>query len=543
MGFVALFLITLIPVHVGLMFFFRKAGKSPGMAWIPIYNYFIFARLAGRPWYWVLGLLMPGLNLIVFFALVLAFFRALGVHKGKELFQFSALYPYYTWKIANDPNYSYVPKTEQVPLKASKAREYFEAAMFAFVVAQGIKTYIGEPFHIPTSSMEDQLLVGDLVVVSKLTFGARVPETPLTFPLMHNSFIFSPTTWAYLEWWKGPKMRLPGFRKLERNDVLVFSFPVNDSMVVDDFLKAHSYYDQVYRLAQQQMENNFSNEAMRNGETAVAAYIKDRKKNLSQDEWEYYVAAARKVFLSKYAVRAMPVDKRENFIKRCTAVPGDTLHVIDGIVHIDGKVGEQPEKLVYAHMLYQKSGTHVDKKWMIDQGVSREDMADLPLVKLTLQQAELLRSNPQVDSVVRFTDLSGKGEFQAAIYPNNPRFPWTQDNYGPLWIPQKGKSIALTEDNVILYRRCIEAYENHSLELKEGKVYIDGVLSESYTFERDYYFAMGDNRHGSLDSRFWGFVPDNHVVGTSFIVLASMNKDKSGFFNKVRWNRFFYFPK
>jgi signal peptidase I len=547
MGFFTFFAVTLIPVHFALMYFFIKAGKKGLYAWIPIYNYYLLAKITERPVYWIIGLFMPGLNLITFFAFVTAFLRSLGFHKTKDLLIYAAAYPYFLLSLARNPSLKIISKKDQIELPKNKLREYFEAAMYAFVLVQGIKTYIAEPFHIPTSSMEDQLLVGDLVVVSKFHFGARVPLTPLTFPLMHNSFLWNGTSWAFLEWWKGPELRLPGLKKVERNDIVVFSFPVNDTMVVDDFLKAHSYYDQVYRIAENIMIKDFSAEAVQRGITPYESFIQKRLSQLSNVEWDYYVSKARTLFLNEYQVKAMPVDKKENFIKRCVAIPGDTLQIINGLVHINSSSENQPDRLVYRHLIYLKPNTYLEPNWMIDQGVSKEDMTEInesqPIVKLTLYQADLLRKRNNVDSVIRVLDAMGNNRFHPPIYPNHPQFQWSQDNFGPLWIPQKGSTIKLSSQNIALYRRCIEAYEGNKLEFEGDDILINGTIANEYTFGRDYYFMMGDNRHGSLDSRFWGFVPDNHIVGTSFVVLGSLNKDKKGFLRSIRSNRFLYLPE
>lgn len=526
MIFILVFVLTLLPVHYALSLFFAKAGKPGWQAWVPGWNYLIFLKLAGRPWYWVLGLLMPGLNLIVFFAMVVAFLRAQGIHDGKSWFRYGITYPYALVQLARDPNRPYIPKKDQPVLEKSVPREWIEAIMFAFVVAQGVKTYIGEPFHIPTSSMEDQLLVGDMVVVSKINYGARVPMTPLSVPLLHNTLPFS-TIPSYLSWWKGPEWRLPGLGELERNDIVVFSFPVNDSMVVDPFFKAHSYYDQLY------------NEAAR---IAIQEQLKDMN-NLTPEQWQGLVDQARTRYLKKYDLRAVPVDKRENFIKRCVAVAGDTLEIRNGMVHIDGKLGQQPERLVYTHRVYYKPSKTLRKSDAIDQGISLEDMAEgMENIRMTLGQADWLRNLSIVDSVVRIEDkLGGSGKFFGFIWPNDPRFKWSMDNFGPVWIPRKGTTISLNDSILALYERCITVYEGHQLEKKNGKYLIDGQETQQYTFRRNYYFMMGDNRHGSLDSRFWGLVPDDHIVGTSFIVLGSLNPDKSGL-SKIR-NRFFYFPE
>ncbi len=213
------------------------------------------------------------------------------------------------------------------------------------------------------------------------------------------------------------------------------------------------------------------------------------------------------------------------------------------MVHIDGQLGEQPERLVFTHRVYYKPSKTLRKSDAIDQGISLEDMAEgMENIRMTLGQADWLRTLSIVDSVVRVEDkLGGKGKFFRFIWPNDPRFTWSMDHFGPVWIPQQGATITLTDSLLALYERCITVYEGHQLEKRDGKYLIDGQETQQYTFGRNYYFMMGDNRHGSLDSRFWGLVPDDHIVGTSFIVLGSLNPDKTGL-SKIR-NRFFYFPK
>ena len=408
--------------------------------------------------------------------------------------------------------------------------------MFAVVVATIIKTYLAEPFRIPSASMEDELMTGDFLVVSKMTYGAQVPLTPLTFPFVHNSLPWTATTPSFLEWWKGPDWRLPGWTSPKSGDIIVFNFPVNDTMVVDPVLKAFSYYDQLFIMVRQKFEDkniDFS--------------------TITESDFELALNQSRQDFLKKYKVMHMPVDKRENFVKRCVGGPGDRFEIRQGQIYINGKPQKNPEMLAHHHMVYTKQPlTEMVKIKLRSFYFSNDDAmgfqnysdaggARFYLLNLNQNQVAYLKGLATIDSVVKVV-YAPEHNFQ--IWPNHPSVNNSVDQMLPFVIPAKGMSIALTKENLVMYERIIRAYEQKNLEVREGSVFIEGQKASNYTFEQNYYWAMGDNRHGSLDSRFWGPVPEDHIKGTPLIVVFSLDGDRPGnVVKQLRTDRLFYIPQ
>jgi signal peptidase I len=533
MGFFTLFAITLLPVHYGLYLMLNKTGDGGWKAFIPMYNYIVLSKRVGRPWYWAIGLLAPGLNLIVFFAYVVAFFRSFGIFDSERLWKYSILYPYYVPQVAKTrPYYG----TGNHPIREpNTVRDWVESILFAVVVATIIKTYLAEPFRIPSASMEDEMLTGDFLVVSKMSYGAQVPLTPLTFPFVHNSLPFTETTPSFLEWWKGPDWRLPGWTSPKSGDIIVFNFPVNDTMVVDPVLKAFSYYDQLYMIVNQELSRKGIDPA-----------------TMSDSDFELVLGQARQAFLAQYQVRAMPIDKRENFVKRCTGGPGDLFEIRSGQIYINGKPQKNPDMLAHHHKVYTKQVlTEMVKTELRSFYFSNDDALGFQtyndpiagsfyLLNLNSKQVNYLKGLPGIDSVVQ---LKYPLENNLQIWPNHPSFNHSVDQMGPFLIPAKGTNIALNRENLILYGRIIRAYEKVDLEIRKGEAFIDGQKVNEYTFRQNYYWAMGDNRHGSLDSRFWGPVPEDHIKGTPWIVVFSLDGERPGnMLKQLRTDRFFYLP-
>ena len=347
------------------------------------------------------------------------------------------------------------------PSNKSKSREWIEALVFAVVAATLIRTFIVEAYTIPTPSMEKSLLVGDFLLVSKLSYGARIPNTPLSFPFAHNTMpIFGGN--SYLEWIKLGYNRLPGFGVVERNDVVVFNYPMED-----------------FR----------------------------------------------------------PVDKRENYIKRCVGVPGDTLEIRDASVYINGKLNwKAPQR--QEDYLVTTNGTPINDKLLHELDIREGGPIGTPGVynfHLTDEHVKKLRA---LSSVVKIEPMVlQKGFNPEVLFPGDAEhFPYNIDNYGPIVIPAKDATVQLTVNNIALYRRIITIYEGHKLEERDGKFFIDGSEKSTYQFAMDYYWMMGDNRHNSADSRYWGFVPEDHIVGKASIIWMSWDK-YGGFFNKIRYSR------
>ena len=349
--------------------------------------------------------------------------------------------------------------------KKSATREWVDAIVFAVVAATFIRMFTIEAYTIPTSSMEKSLLIGDFLFVSKLSYGPRIPNTPLSFPFAHHTMPLTKNTKSYLDWIKWDYNRLPGFGKIKNNDVVVFNYPMED-----------------FR----------------------------------------------------------PVDKRENYIKRCIAIPGDTLLIVDKQVYLNSNANTNPPDMQFAYNV-KTDGTGFNpknlKKLDITEGSPITNLGEWSL-RMTKPVAEKVK---EFDNVLSVEEANmGKDVFADYIFPHTPAYPWNVDNFGPLVIPKKGATIELTAKNLPIYERIITIYEGNTLDTSTGKILINGKEANSYTFEMDYYFMMGDNRHNSADSRFWGFVPEDHIVGKAVFIWLSLDKNES-FLKKIRWSRLFSF--
>lgn len=356
----------------------------------------------------------------------------------------------------------------------SKTREWVDAIVFAVIAATIIRTFFIEAYTIPTPSMEKSLLVGDFLFVSKVNYGPRVPMTPLAFPFAHHTMPLTRNAKSYSEAIQLPYYRLPGFEDIEREDVVVFNFPA----------------DEVDR----------------------------------------------------------PVDKRENYIKRCVAIAGDTLEIIDSEIFVNGKKQPEPEHAELSYKIYT-NGDNFNYDALRDLGLSRDDLGARNFQidrsrnvyyfkSLTDKQVEAIRSFGNVTGVEPTILGEGERDDGGIVFPGDTSLHWNRDNYGPLWIPKKGATVQLSAENLNIYERVISHYEGKDLEVRGNEIYINGTRTDSYTFEMDYYFMIGDNRHNSLDSRYWGFVPEDHIVGKALFIWMSWDKDGS-FLNKIRWNRLF----
>ena len=376
-----------------------------------------------------------------------------------------------------------------------KWKEWADALIFALVVSTIIKIFVFQLYAIPTGSLEKTLQIGDHLFVSKLSYGPLMPNTPISFPLVHNTLPGTKSTNSYVEWLKWPYKRLAGFGKVERDDIVVFNFPVGDTILVGN--ENPDYYAWVRMIGMDRIN-------------------------------------------SDYEVKARPIDKKENFVKRCNALPGDTLQIVDSKV-FRNSTPQKPYKGIQHNYIIKTNGETINPKAFERMGIYKEDVNYNPaggqyVMPLTDEMVLKLKSFPTIVSVDRI--IQPKNEYDPHIFPHNPKFKWNVDNFGPLVMPKKGMTIELTEENIILYRRVISAYEQKEFIEKDGKVFIDGNEVAKYTFNQDYYWMMGDNRHNSADSRAWGFVPEDHIVGKPVLIFYSLNKDKS-FPANIRWDRFF----
>jgi len=401
---------------------------------------------------------------------------------------------------------------------------WVDALVFALVAVYFINLFFFQNYVIPSSSLEKSLLTGDYLFVSKVSYGPRIPETPLTMPLtQHTLPVFECK--SYIEWPHWDYRRVKGLGKVELNDIVVFNYPAGDTLVSNIQYQAADYYQMCYSFGSQLIENAPNVDSLN-----------------AQQRWNYYkfVYDAGRQYIknneSIYGeVMTRPADRRENYVKRCVGLPGQTLQIKDRIVYLDGKANKEPDNVQYTYIVKLKA--NIPDELMKELGISMEDLVSLnqngfmPLTKRAVK--ELKARKDLVESITLNTEAT-----KSDIYPLNGNLGWTRDNYGPVWIPQKGKSVTLTLDNIAIYERPIKVYENNDLEVKDGKIFINGKQTNRYTFKMDYYWMMGDNRHNSADSRYWGFVPEDHIVGKPIFIWWSSDPDRSGF-GGIRWHRLF----
>ncbi|WGD35069.1 signal peptidase I [Olleya sp. YS] len=500
-----------------------KAGRKAWEAFVPVYNAVILMKIINRPWWWTILLFLPIVNLILFPVIWVEIARSFGKNSATDTFLaiFTlGFYSFYLNYVAKDIQHikdrDLHPRTE--------LGDWVSSILFAVIAATIVHTYIIQPFVIPTSSLEKTLLIGDFLLVSKVHYGPRTPGTTVAVPMIHDA-IPGTTTPSYLKKPQLPMFRLPAFETIKNNDIVVFNWPV------DTLVDINNPYGEV---------------------------------------------------------RYKPVDKKTNYVKRCVGIPGDTLTVKDGYVYINGKKNELPDraKLQYFYLVETKnplSQSFINqykltewgqvksistKQWNNEkvQNVIRTNNIALDVVKqdsiktivlgnvdeklmkiigmdydrnalyanLTDELAETMRSDPSVTNVKK--DISSSKTEQ--LFPKSPDYTWNRDFFGPIYIPEAGQTVKLNLETLPLYKRIITAYEGNTLKVNGNQIIINGNVTDSYTFTQDYYWMMGDNRHNSQDARMWGFVPFNHVVGKPVFIWMSWDTNGEGI-NKIRWNRLF----
>ena len=381
-----------------------------------------------------------------------------------------------------------------LPRFLQSALEWLFILILAILCSFSIKVLFVEAYKIPTPSMEETLLAGDYIFVSKLAYGPRLPETPLAFPFYHNKLPSGKK--SYSERLKMPYKRLSGFSRVRRNDVIVFNFPEGDTMVVQ--YPGQNYYSLVRQYG-------------------------------------------REYILSEFDVITHPVDKRENYVKRCIALPGDTIQIFNGEIRVNGEV---KAALPLQKFKYYVSTTGeplpdglLDSLKILKSAVTYNPVNSLHVLYLAAENVESLKSYDKVRSIKKYAEPTLSFQNQE-IFPHSNNYRWTGDNFGPLIVPARGDSISVTALNLPVYQRIIDVYEENDLELIDGDIYVNGELASFYVFQMDYYFVMGDNHHNSADSRYWGFVPEDHLLGKAVSVWFSLEPDKS-FLEGLRKERIF----
>lgn len=404
---------------------------------------------------------------------------------------------------------------------------WVDAIVFALVAVYFVNIYFFQNYVIPSSSLEKSLLTGDYLFVSKMAYGPRVPQTPLHMPLaQHTLPIFDCKSYIEHPQWK--YKRVKGMGDVQLNDIVVFNFPAGDTVATA--FPAEDIYRQRYFLG------------MQLAKPMDLSVMTAEQQRMVYDHYYQLGCQYMNEHLQEYGeIISRPVDRRENYVKRCVGLPGQTLEIKDRIVYLDGKPNKEPDNVQYRYLV--KVLRPIPDDLAHELGISHEDMmyyytdAAVYNMPLTEKAKAGLLARKDITVSIEPTPADDAG----GLYPVNMYKDWTTDNYGPVWIPKKGETLKLTLENLPIYERPIQAYEGNELAVKDGKIYINGKETDEYTFRMDYYWMMGDNRHNSADSRFWGFVPEDHVVGKPIFIWLSLDQDRGWLDGKVRWNRLFTF--
>ena len=528
-AFVILSIIYFIAAHIGLYKIFEKIGIEGWKALVPFYSTYVAVKTVKKSWLWIITYYVPFLGFVVWMGIIVELMKLLGKTSFKEHFLgivFAGIYlPY----IGFDKEVKFIGYEQAEKYQKPPSREWADAIVFAIVAATLIRGFYLEAFTIPTSSMEQKLLRGDFLFVNKMAYGARVPNTPISFPFTHHSFPewlpFVGGKKSYTELFKFPHAKLPKMGDVQRNDCVVFNFPAGDTVVLD---AQNQIYDQLVR------ENG--------------------RENL----WKAHKIVYR------------PVDKRENYIKRCVGLPGDVIEVVDGVLKVNNQIAYQDPGVQHNYIVNTQN-FGFSKEVLVEKKINFEfpeepfrdeagniikDRSGEPLMfkhwnpienqyRFTLTEEaknKLLQFGnvAQLQQLIEKKDSLGFSD-RNQIFPSSNYYNWTVDNFGPLTIPKKGVTVNLNEKTLPLYKNLITRYELHQLETKNNQIFIDGKPVTSYTFEMDYFWMMGDNRNNSQDSRYWGFVPENHIVGKAVFVWMSYSPhpEDGGFFKRIRWDRLF----
>ncbi|MBQ5981949.1 MAG: S26 family signal peptidase [Prevotella sp.] len=418
-------------------------------------------------------------------------------------------------------------KDAETPVRV--VMSWVDALVFALVAVYFINLFFFQNYVIPSSSLEKSLLTGDYLFVSKLSYGPRIPQTPLTMPLTQHTLPLINTK-SYISWPHWDYRRVKGLGNVQLNDIVVFNYPAGDT-ICTELPYQTEYYNMVYSFGQQIYEQ----------QVGEPVKVQDLNKIQQYDYYKICYMLGRSYVANNPNqfgdIDSRPTDRRENYVKRCVGLPGQTLQIKNHIVYLDGKPNKEPDNVQYTY--YVKLRQNIPDELMQELGITMEDLTSLnqngymPLTKASVQA---LKARTDIVESIRLNTDAPTGD----LYPQNACTGWTRDNYGPVWIPKKGESIKLNMDNIAVYERPIKVYEGNDLEVKNGQIYINGKLADSYTFKLDYYWMQGDNRHNSADSRYWGFVPEDHIVGKPIFIWWSHDPDRKGL-GGIRWSRLFNF--
>jgi len=483
-----IFILIIQVVHgLGTWKLYVKAGRQAWEAFIPVYNAVILMKIINRSPWWTILLFLPIINLIMFPVVWVETARSFGKNTYTDTFLAVVTLGFYNYYLNYVADVNYIENRDINP--KSSSGEWVNSILFAVVAATLVHTYFIQPYTIPSSSLEKSLLVGDFLFVSKVNYGARIPMTTVAAPMVHDtipvlkkkSYLFNDditkkeTSW--LNKLQLPYLRIPGFEKIDRNEIVVFNSPADSTDNINHFTSDRNYNK--------------------------------------------------------------PIDKKINLVKRCVGVPGDSLEVRNGFVYINGIQNELPDRAALQFSYHVQPKTNQFNPQLMKD---RYDITD-PFGIINNQNTYLFsaisdealsrfKNHPNVSSIT--PNKQEKGVRDSGIFPHHPDYNWNNDFFGPLYIPEEGKTIDINLEVLPLYKRVIEEYEGNTLRVEGNQIFINNQLATNYTFKQDYYWMMGDNRHNSLDARAWGFVPFNHVVGKPVFIWMSWDGLKN-----PRWERFF----
>jgi signal peptidase I len=533
---VLIFLIVLyILLGISMMKLFEKAGIPGWKALVPGMAAMEWCKLVGRKPMYALWFLFPIVNIFIYASLVIDMVRSFGKHSFGQAALAVIFAPIPFFRIGMDENARYegpiLEKERQYhkdyqeameagdkaalrkleknnPFHKSQIREWSEAIIFAVFAAAFIRMFLIEAYVIPTSSMESNLKIGDFLFVSKAHYGIRTPMTVIQFPLVHNRFTSNPRNpllkpldrESYLKNPSLPYYRLPALENVDRNEAVVFNFPAGDSVIIEP----GRTFD-IYQLRRQGVSD--------------------------------------KILMDKVVTR--PIDKKDHYIKRCVAIAGDTIQIKDGQLYLNGQKAVNPTHMQFRYKVSAPSGTPLNLQKIQDLGVNIYDL-DPPNVPpgTAAKEGYFNLSNIHIEGIKKMAEgvQVTREKVQSdpgTVFPYDIKHTggWTIDDYGPLYIPKAGVTTPLTEENIAMYERIIRTYEGNTLEIKDGKYFINGKETTTYTFKQNYYWMMGDNRHNSEDSRFWGYVPEDHIVGKPLFIWFSTKNGSIR--NGINWDRIF----